>query len=128
MESKEKEILKQLRIYYLQELHKKELKNEKMPKEAVDMYNIMEGNVKIKKVKWTRFMSRIHLGMKRPIRQFERNYRDLIDLIDEIEERPPTNDKEKQDYIDRLKLKFNYALIQLNNIKNTQIDYLESQV
>jgi hypothetical protein len=51
MESKEKEILKQLRIYYLQELHKKELKNEKMPKEAVDMYNIMEGNVKIKKVK-----------------------------------------------------------------------------
>jgi hypothetical protein len=70
-------------------------------------------------------MSRTHLGMKRPIRQFERNYRDLIDLIDEIEERPPTNDKGKQDYIDRLKLKFNYALIQLNNIKNTQIDYLE---
>lgn len=72
-------------------------------------------------------MSRVHLGMKRPIRQFERNYRDLIDLIDEIEERPPTNDKEKQDYIDRLKLKFNYALIQLNNIKNTQIEYLESE-
>lgn len=72
-------------------------------------------------------MSRVHLGMKRPIRQFERNYRDLIDLIDEIEERPPTNDKEKQDYIDRLKLKFNYVLIQLNNIKNTQIDYLESK-
>ena len=72
-------------------------------------------------------MSRVHLGMKRPIRQFERNYRDLIDLIDEIEERPPTNDKEKQDYIDRLKLKFNYTLIQLNNIKNTQIDYLESK-
>ena len=72
-------------------------------------------------------MSRVHLGMKRPIRQFERNYRDLIDLINEIEERPPTNDKEKQDYIDRLKLKFNYTLIQLNNIKNTQIEYLESK-
>ena len=72
-------------------------------------------------------MSRVHLGMKRPIRQFERNYRGLIDLIDEIEERPPTNDKEKQDYIDRLKLEFNYTLIQLNNIKNTQIDYLESK-
>ena len=70
-------------------------------------------------------MSRINLGMKRPIRQFERNYRDLIDLIDEIEERPLTTEKEKQDYIDRLKLKFNYTLIQLNNIKNTQIDYLE---
>lgn len=73
-------------------------------------------------------MSRVHLGMKRPIRQFERNYRALIDLIDEIEERPPTNDKEKQDYIDRLKLEFNYTLIQLNNIKNTQIEYLEKEV
>lgn len=49
MESKEKEILKQVRIYYLHELHKKELKNEKMPIEAVEMYNIIEGNVKIKK-------------------------------------------------------------------------------
>lgn len=51
MENKEKEILKQLKIYYLQELHKKELKLEKMPKEAVDMYNIMEGNIKIKEKK-----------------------------------------------------------------------------
>lgn len=72
-------------------------------------------------------MSRVHLGMKRPIRQFERNYNELLDLIFEIEERPPMNKKESQDYIDRLKLKFNYALIQLNNIKNTQIDYLESK-
>lgn len=66
--------------------------------------------------------------MKRPIRQFERNYKELIDLIDEIEERPPTNKKEAQDYIDILKLRFNYTLIQLNNIKNTQIEYLESEV
>ena len=73
-------------------------------------------------------MSRVHLGMKRPIRQFERNYNELLDLIFEIEERPPTNEKESQDYIDRLKLKFNYALIQLNNIKNTQIEYLEKEV
>ena len=48
---KNKEILKQLRIYYLQELYKKELKLEKMSKEAVDMYNIMEGNIKIKEKK-----------------------------------------------------------------------------
>ena len=73
-------------------------------------------------------MSRVHLGMKRPIRQFERNYNELLDLIFEIEERPPTNKKESQDYIDRLKLIFNYALIQLNNIKNTQIEYLEKEV
>ncbi len=69
-------------------------------------------------------MSRVHLGMKRPIRQFERNYNKLLDLIYEIEERPPTNEKEKQDYIDYLKLEFNYTLIQLNNIKNTQIELL----
>lgn len=49
--TKEKEILKQLKIYYLNELHKKELKLEKMSKEAVDMYNIMEGNIKVKKVR-----------------------------------------------------------------------------
>ena len=43
------ELINQAIEYYLQELYKKELKNEKMPKEAVDMYNILEGNVKVKK-------------------------------------------------------------------------------
>ena len=51
MKEDKKEILKQLKEYYLNELYKKELKLEKMPKEAVDMYNIIEGNIKIKK-KW----------------------------------------------------------------------------
>lgn len=43
------ELINQAIEYYLQELYKKELKLEKMPKEAVDMYNILEGNVKVKK-------------------------------------------------------------------------------
>ena len=30
-------------------------------------------------------MSRVHLGMKRPIRQFGNSYKELLELIDEIE-------------------------------------------
>ena len=70
-------------------------------------------------------MSRVHLGMKRPIRQFDKYYSKLLELIEEIEQFPPTNDLEKLLYISRLKDRFNDALIQLNNIKNTQIDYLK---
>jgi hypothetical protein len=70
-------------------------------------------------------MSRVHLGMKRPIRQFNKHYKRLLELIEEIEQFPPTNDLEKLLYISRLKDRFNDALIQLNNIKNTQIDYLK---
>lgn len=63
--------------------------------------------------------------MKRPIRQFNKHYKRLLELIEEIEQFPPTNDLEKLLYISRLKDRFNDALIQLNNIKNTQIDYLK---
>lgn len=72
-------------------------------------------------------MSRVHLGMKRPIRQFDKYYSKLLELIEEIEQFPPTNDLEKLLYISRLKDRFNDALIQLNNIKNTQIDYLKKR-
>lgn len=70
-------------------------------------------------------MSRVHLGMTRPIKQFGKYYTKLLNLIEEIEQFPPTNDLEKLLYISRLKDRFNDALIQLNNIKNTQIDYLK---
>ena len=70
-------------------------------------------------------MSRVHLGMKRPIRQFENSYKELLELIDEIEKYPPDDDLQKTLYISRLKERFNDCLIQLNNIKNTQIDYLK---
>ena len=73
-------------------------------------------------------MSRVHLGMKRPVRQFNKYYKRLLELIEEIEQFPPTNDLEKLLYISRLKDRFNDALIQLNNIKNTQIDYLKKVV
>jgi len=71
-------------------------------------------------------MSRVHLGMTRPIRKFGEHYRKLLLLIEEIEQFPPDNELEKQLYIARLKTTFNDALIQFNNIKNTQIDYLQN--
>ena len=69
-------------------------------------------------------MSRVHLGMKRPIRQFENSYKKLLELIDEIEKYPPDDELQKTLYVSRLKERFNDCLIQLNNIKNTQIELL----
>lgn len=70
-------------------------------------------------------MSRVHLGMTRPIKQFEKHYTKLLNLIDEIEMYPPDDELQKKLYIARLKTTFNDTLIQLNNIKNTQIELLE---
>lgn len=70
-------------------------------------------------------MSRVHLGMTRPIRQFEKYYTELLNLIDEIEMYPPEDEIQKDLYVSRLKTTFNDTLIQLNNIKNTQLELLE---
>ena len=72
-------------------------------------------------------MSRVHLGMKRPIRQFEKSYDEFKELINCLEKIKPKNLEEKEYMIKRVKQTFNNCLIQLNNIKNTQIDYLESK-
>ena len=63
--------------------------------------------------------------MKRPIRQFEKYYTKLLNIIDEIEMYPPEDELQKGLYISRLKTTFNDTLIQLNNIKNTQLELLE---
>ena len=70
-------------------------------------------------------MSRIHLGMTRPIRQFGKYYYKLLKLIEEIKEFPPDDELQKELYVVRLKSTFNDTLIQLNNIKNTQLELLE---
>lgn len=72
-------------------------------------------------------MGKVHLGMKRPIRQFEKHYNKLIELIDEIEMYPPDDELQKGLYIARISSTFNDVLVQLNNIKNTQISYLEKE-
>lgn len=69
-------------------------------------------------------MSRVHLGMTRPIRQFEKYYYKLLSLIEEIKKFPPDDELQKELYISRLKLTFNDTLIQLNNIKNAQLELL----
>lgn len=70
-------------------------------------------------------MSRIHLGMKRPIRQFNKSYKRLLELIEYFEEEPIYIEAQKEIRISMLKQRFNDCLIQLNNIKNTQIDLIE---
>lgn len=70
-------------------------------------------------------MSKVHLGMVRPIKQFGKYYTELLNLIDEIEMYPPEDEIQKDLYVSRLKTTFNDTLIQLNNIKNTQLELLE---
>ena len=65
-------------------------------------------------------MSRVHLGMKRPIRQFEKSYDEFKSLINCLEMIKPKNLEEKDYMIKKVKQTFNDCLIQLNNIKNTQ--------
>lgn len=72
-------------------------------------------------------MSRVHLGMIRPIKQFTKYYTKLLILIKEIEMYPPDDELQKKLYISRLKTTFNDALIQFNNIKNTQLELLERE-
>ena len=70
-------------------------------------------------------MSRVHLGMKRPIRQFEKSYNKLLELIEYFEIEPIEIEEQRKVRISMLKERFNDCLIQLNNIKNTQIEYLK---
>ena len=70
-------------------------------------------------------MSRVHLGMKRPIRQFNNSYKKLLELIEHFEREPIKIEEQREVRIQMLKERFNDCLIQLNNIKNTQIDYLK---
>ena len=58
-------------------------------------------------------------------KQFGKYYTELLNLIDEIEMYPPEDEIQKDLYVSRLKTTFNDTLIQLNNIKNTQIELLE---
>lgn len=70
-------------------------------------------------------MSRVHLEMTKPIKQFIKYHTKLLNLIYEIEIYPPKDEIQKALYVSRLKTIFNDTLIQLNNIKNTQLELLE---
>ena len=63
-------------------------------------------------------MSRVHLGMKRPIRQFNKSYKKLLELIEYFERESIEIEEQREARISMLKERFNDCLIQLNNIKS----------
>ena len=66
-------------------------------------------------------MSRKHLGMKRPIRQFEKALNEMIDFINAVNFLPPRGEGAKAAATDEWKEIINNVIIQLNNIKHAQI-------
>lgn len=69
-------------------------------------------------------MSRKHLGMTRPVRQFDKAVNEMIDYINAFNFLPPRGAGAKEHAINEWKEVINNVVIQLNNIKNTQIDLL----
>lgn len=69
-------------------------------------------------------MSRKHLGMTRPIRQFNKACEEMSEFIQAFEILPPMGDGAKEQAIKEWKDCINNVVIQLNNIKNTQIELL----
>lgn len=70
-------------------------------------------------------MSKKHLGMTRPIRQFNKACEEMSEYIQAFEIMPPLGDGAKEMAIKEWKDCINNVVIQLNNIKNTQIEILE---
>lgn len=70
-------------------------------------------------------MSRVHLGMKRPIKQFDKAVDKMIDYINAFNFLPPRGEGAKELAIQEWKKCINDVIIQINNIKNTQIELLD---
>jgi len=71
-------------------------------------------------------MSKKNLGMKRPIQQFDKAINEMIDYINAFTFMPPRGDGAKEQAITEWKQCINNVIIQINNIKNTQIDLLRN--
>ena len=69
-------------------------------------------------------MSRKHLGMKRPIIQFNKACEEMSEYINAFEFLPPLGEGAKEQAIQEWKEVINNVVIQLNNIKNTQIEII----
>lgn len=69
-------------------------------------------------------MSRKHLDMKRPINQFNKACEEMGQYIEAFNFLPPMGDGAKELAIQEWKECINNVVIQLNNIKNTQIELL----
>ena len=69
-------------------------------------------------------MSRKHLGITRPVRQFDKAVSEMIDYINAFNFLPPRGAGAKEQALNEWKQVINNVVIQLNNIKNTQIDLI----
>lgn len=69
-------------------------------------------------------MSRKHLGITRPIKQFDKAVNEMIDYINAFKFLQPRGDGAKELAIKEWKQCINNVIIQINNIKNAQIDLI----
>lgn len=69
-------------------------------------------------------MIRKHLGMKRPVRQFNKALTEMFEYINAFSFLPPLGDGAKEQAVKEWKQVCNNVFIQLNNIRNTQIELL----
>lgn len=69
-------------------------------------------------------MSRKHLGMTKPIKQFDKTVNEMIQYINVFAFMPPRGDGAKEQAINEWKQCINNVIVQINNIKNTQIDLI----
>lgn len=72
-------------------------------------------------------MSRKHLGMKRPIKQFDKAVDEMIDYINAFNFLPPRGNGAKELAIQEWKEVINNVVVQLNNVKNMQIKILNGE-
>ena len=70
-------------------------------------------------------MSRKHLGVKRAIRQFVKAVDEMFEYVQVFDAMPPRGDGAKEMAIKEWKTAINNVIIQINNIRNTQIDILK---
>lgn len=70
-------------------------------------------------------MGRKHLGMKRPLKQFERSLDEMYEYISAFQFLPPRGCGARKMAIKEWKQVCNDVLIQFNNVRNAQIDLLE---
>lgn len=70
-------------------------------------------------------MGRKHLGMKRPIKQFNKACEEMSEYLKIFASFPPRGDGAKELAIQEWKTVINNVVIQLNNVKNMQIEILK---
>lgn len=72
-------------------------------------------------------MSRKQLGMVRPIKQFNIATKEMLEYINAFVFMPPRGSGAKEQAINEWKECINNVIIQLNNVKNTQIDLIRKE-